>query len=159
PPALGSIAGVSGRWEGREAFYGFNSFHLPPSIERYDVETKRSETWWRARVPFEGSGGEGSQGSYASKGGTRVPVFLARRKGLPRDGSNPTFVTGYGGFNAPRSPAWSALAAIWLERGGVYALPCLRGGGEFGEDWHKAGMMERKQNVFDDFLAAADWLV
>ncbi|MGH7150586.1 MAG: prolyl oligopeptidase family serine peptidase, partial [Planctomycetota bacterium] len=159
PPALGSFGGVSGRWDGKEAYYGFSSAHLPPSIERYEAGTGRSETWWRARVPFEGKGIEVFQSSYASKDGARVPIFLAHRKGAPLDGSSPAYLTGYGGFNAARAPGWSALAAIWLENGGVYALPCLRGGGEFGEDWHKAGMVEKKQSVFDDFLAAAEWLI
>ncbi len=157
PPALGSFGGVGGRWDGKQAFYGFSSFHLPPSVERYDPEKGTSEAWWRASVPFEGNGFQVTQSTYASKDGTRVPIFLARRKGAPSQG--PTFLTGYGGFNAARAPGWSALAAIWLENGGVYALPCLRGGGEFGEEWHKAGMLERKQNVFDDFLGSAEWLI
>ncbi|HET6201608.1 MAG TPA: prolyl oligopeptidase family serine peptidase [Planctomycetota bacterium] len=161
PPALGSIGGVSGRWDGKEAFYGFSSFHVPPSVERYDLEKGKSETWWKARVPFEREGIEVRQVAYDSKDGTRIPMFLANKRGSPADGAGafPTLLTGYGGFNAARAPGWSALAAIWLERGGVYALPCLRGGGEFGEEWHKAGMVEKKQNVFDDFLAAAEWLI
>jgi prolyl oligopeptidase len=157
-PGIGT-GGVSGRWDKTEAFLNFSSFVTPTTIHRYDTATAAQELWFRANVPLDSSKFEVKQVRYRSKDGTEIPMFLVHAKGLNRDGNNPTFLTGYGGFNISRTPTFSATVAAWAESGGVYALPSLRGGGEFGEDWHRAGMMEKKQNVFDDFIAAAEWLI
>jgi prolyl oligopeptidase len=156
---LGSVFGVSGRWNSNEMFYTFSSFHVPSTIHRVNLASNQSEVWARQAVPIDSEQFEVKQVWYASKDGTKVPMFIVHKKGLKLDGSAPTLLTGYGGFNASETPGFSARAALWIERGGVYALPNLRGGGEFGEEWHKAGMLEKKQNVFDDFIAAAEWLV
>lgn len=157
---LGSVSGISGRWNSNEMFYSFSSFHVPGTIFRTNLAASgQAEVWARSAVPFASEQFEVQQVWYASKDGTKVPMFLAHKKGLKLDGSAPALLTGYGGFNASQTPGFSARAALWMERGGVYALPNLRGGGEFGEAWHKAGMLENKQNVFDDFIAAAEWLV
>ena len=158
-PALGSVAGISSRWETNEAFYGFSSFLVPSTIYRYDVASGRQDVWVRTKVPIDPDKFEVKQVWYESKDQTRVPMFLVYRKGLQLDGSNPALLTGYGGFDVSLTPNFSAEAAVWAERGGVFALPNLRGGGEFGEAWHHAGMLANKQKVFDDFIAAAEWLV
>lgn len=158
-PSLGSVGGVSGRWDSQEAFFTFSSFHIPTTIYRYDMATATQEVWARLEVPINSDRFEVKQVWYESKDKTRVPMFVVHAKGLKLDGSNPTLLTGYGGFNVSRTPGFSSLAALWAERGGVYAVANLRGGGEFGEAWHRAGMLEKKQNVFDDFIAAAEWLI
>ncbi len=158
-PAVGSVSEVGGRWESREAFFAFSSFHIPSTIYRYDVRKLRREVWARLEIPVESDKLELRQVWYQSKDKTWVPMFMLHAKGLKPDGSNPTLLTGYGGFNISRTPRFSASAVLWAENGGVYALPNLRGGGEFGEQWHKAGMLEKKQNVFDDFISAAEWLI
>jgi prolyl oligopeptidase len=158
-PTLGSVGGMSGDWDRSEAFFTFASFHMPTTIYRYDVATGKQTIWWRSPAPIESDRFEVKQVWYPSKDGTRIPMFLVHKKGLRLDGSSPTFLTGYGGFSVSRTPGFSPLAALWIESGGVYALPNLRGGGEFGENWHRAGMLEKKQNVFDDFIAAAEWLI
>jgi prolyl oligopeptidase len=119
----------------------------------------RQDLWARVKVPIDSDQFEVKQVWYQSKDKTRVPMFLVHRKGLKLDGSNPTLLTGYGGFNFSRKPVFSPTAALWVEQGGVFAQPNLRGGGEFGEAWHRAGMLGNKQNVFDDFIAAAEWLI
>jgi prolyl oligopeptidase len=159
PPALGSLSGLGGWWDSKEAFFSFHSFHVPTTIYRYDIATGKKTIWFQANVPIQTDQYEVKQVWYPSKDGTKIPMFLAYAKGLKLDGSNPTLLTGYGGFNAASSPDFSALAATWMAHGGVYAVANLRGGGEFGEDWHHAGMLEKKQNVFDDFIAAAEWLI
>jgi len=158
-PAMGSVSGMNGRWERNEAFFAFASFHIPPTIYRYDVPTGRQQVWYRQNVPIRSEELELKQVWFSSKDGTRAPMFLLHRRGLKADGSHPTLLTGYGGFASSSTPGFSAPAALWAERGGVYALANLRGGGEFGEEWHKAGMLANKQNVFDDFIAAAEWLI
>ena len=158
-PSLGTVGGVGGRWESDEAFFSFKSFHIPETVYRYSVKAGAQTVWARQAVPIDSDAFEVHQEWYASKDGTRVPMFLVHGKGLKRDGSNPTILTGYGGFNLSMTPSFSARNALWIERGGVVALPSLRGGGEFGEKWHEAGMLGRKQNVFDDFVAAAEWLI
>jgi prolyl oligopeptidase len=158
-PAIGSVGGVSGRWGSNEAFFSFSSFHIPTTIYRYDVAKGTQEVWARLPVPINTENVEVKQVWYESKDKTKIPMFLVHTKGIKLDGSHPAFLTGYGGFNVSRTPGFSSLAALWVERGGVYALPNLRGGGEFGEKWHRAGMLEKKQNVFDDFIAAAEWLI
>jgi dipeptidyl aminopeptidase/acylaminoacyl peptidase len=157
-PGIGT-GGVSGEWTSKEAFLTFNSFVHPTTVYRYDPSTGLGAIWSRQNVPIDVDRFEVSQVRYRSKDGTMIPMFLVHAKGLKRDGNNPVYLTGYGGFNLSRTPLFSASIALWVERGGVYALPSLRGGGEFGEAWHRAGMLEKKQNVFDDFHAAAEWLI
>jgi len=159
PPSLGTMGGLVGRWSSPEAFFTFESFHIPTTIYRYDVTRDRREVWARLRVPVRSRDFVVRQVWYSSRDGTRVPMFLLHRRELPRDGRRPVLLTGYGGFNIARLPGFSALACYWAELGGVFAVPNLRGGGEFGEAWHEAGMLARKQNVFDDFIAAAEWLI
>jgi prolyl oligopeptidase len=158
-PAVGSISGLIGRWESQEAFFSFTSYHIPPTIYRYDVATGKQTVWSELKIPINPARYEVKQIWYASKDGTKIPMFLAHAKGIKLDGKNPTLLTGYGGFNLNQTPGFSQMAAVWLANGGVFAVPNLRGGGEFGEAWHLAGMMEKKQNVFDDFIAAAEWLI
>lgn len=156
---LGSVGDMNGDWDSGEGFFTFSSFHVPTTVYRYDVASGEREVWFETRVPIDTESVEVEQVWYSSTDGTRVPMFVVHRRGLALDGDNPTFLTGYGGFNVSLTPGFSATAAAWVELGGVYARPNLRGGGEFGEEWHEAGMLENKQNVFDDFLAAAEWLV
>lgn len=158
-PTLGSLRGLRGRWKSGQAFFQFTSFHIPPTIYRYDVTKGTQEVWSRPNVPIESDRFELKQVWYESKDKTKVPMFLVHAKGLQLDGSNPTLLTGYGGFNLSETPEFTTRAVVWIERGGVFALANLRGGGEFGEQWHKAGTREKKQNVFDDFISAAEWLI
>ena len=158
-PTLGTVSRMSGHWQGREVFFDFSSFHVPPTIYRYDVATASRSEWARENVSVDSSKFDLKQLWYRSKDGTRVPMFLLSQKGLKLDGSNPVLMTAYGGFDISMTPRFSPEAVVWVEHGGVFALPNLRGGGEFGEQWHHAGMREKKQNVFDDFFAAAEWLI
>jgi prolyl oligopeptidase len=157
-PALGS-GGGGGEWDSDIAFYGFTSFHMPSTTYRYQVSTGESEVWFRPDVPFESDDFEVNQVWYESSDGTSVPMFLAHKKGIELDGTNPVLLTGYGGFNVPSTPSFQAPMAVGLENGAIVAQANLRGGSEFGEEWHRAGMLENKQNVFDDFIAAAEWLI
>ncbi|HMD84065.1 MAG TPA: prolyl oligopeptidase family serine peptidase [Terriglobia bacterium] len=157
-PAIGSVAGFSGRWAGSQAFYGYTSFHIPFLVQQYEVTTGQQELWAEVKVAIHTERFEVKQVWFTSKDGTRVPMFLLSQKGMQLDGARPTLLTGYGGFNISESPYYSPMAALWVENGGLFAKPNLRGGGEFGEAWHRAGMFEKKQNVFDDFLSAAEWL-
>lgn len=158
-PAVGAVSDIAGRWESDEVFYGFASFHVAPVIFRHEARAGRQQVWFRRPVPVAGRDFVLRQVWYTSRDGTRVPMFLLHRRGLPHDGQRPALLTGYGGFNISMTPAFSELGVAWAEQGGVFALPNLRGGAEFGESWHRAGMLERKQNVFDDFIAAAEWLI
>ncbi len=158
-PAIGSVGGVSGEPDDTEMFYAFTSFLYPTTIFRYDFTTGLTSVFKAPEIDFDPSRYETRQVFARSKDGTRVPMFLTHRRGLKRDGTNPTYLYGYGGFNISLTPAFSPGILVWLEQGGVYAVPNLRGGGEYGEDWHQAGMLERKQNVFDDFIAAAEFLI
>ncbi len=158
-PALGSIVQVSGERRDTEMFYAFTSFLYPTTIFHHDFATGRSSVFKAPEIAFDPSGYETAQVFYPSKDGTRVPMFLTYKKGLRRDGANPTYLYGYGGFNVNMTPAFSIGVLVWLEMGGVYAQPSLRGGAEYGEEWHQAGMLAHKQNVFDDFLAAAEYLI
>ena len=158
-PTLGSIGGISGERKDDEMFYAFTSFLYPTTIFRYDFRTGATSVFKAPTIDFDPSGYETKQVFYASKDGTRVPMFITHKKGLRLDGSNPTYLYGYGGFNISLTPAFSVAVLAWLEMGGVYAVPNLRGGGEYGEEWHQAGMHDKKQNVFDDFIAAAEFLI
>ena len=157
-PTLGTVGGIDGEWETNEAFYTFTSFAQPPTTYRYEISTGKQEVWAQIKEPIDPGQFEVKQVWYASKDKTRIPMFLVYKKGLKLDGARPTLLTGYGGFLSNEKPAFRTDAVIFAEHGGVFALPNLRGGGEFGEKWHRAGMLENKQNVFDDFIAAAEWL-
>jgi prolyl oligopeptidase len=157
-PSLGS-AGIYGRWGDDEGVLSFSSFTTPHSLFRYSASTGKRELWYRDSVPFDSDRFQTEQVWYSSKDGTRVPMFLVHRKGLKPDGQLPTLLYAYGGFDVSMTPAFNYRAAWWIEQGGLYALANIRGGGEFGEEWHRAGMLDKKQNVFDDFIAGAQWLI
>jgi len=158
-PTLGSIAQVTGEPRDDEMFYAFTSFLYPTTIFRHDFKTGTSTVFKAPEIAFDPSGFETVLVFYRSKDGTRAPLFLTYKKGLKKDGSNATYLYGYGGFNVNMTPAFSIGVLAWLEMGGVYAQAVLRGGAEYGEEWHQAGMLDRKQNVFDDFIAAAEYLI
>jgi prolyl oligopeptidase len=159
-PAIGTVFGSGGRWNRDEMFFGFQSFTVPPSIYRYDLKDNSTSLWTKVDAPsIDPATYEVDQEWFHSKDGTRVPMFLVHKKGLTKNGRNPTLLTGYGGFNVSLTPAFSRTAYLWMEHGGVYAVANLRGGAEFGEDWHRAGMLDKKQNVFDDMIAAAEHLI
>ena len=158
-PALGSAYGFYGKRDDKILFYTFTSFTYPPTIYKYDITTGKSEVFRRAEVKFNPEDYEARQVFYPSKDGTKIPLFIVHRKGLKLDGKNPALLYGYGGFNASMTPYFNISNIILLENGGVYAMANLRGGGEYGEEWHRAGMLLNKQNVFDDFIAAAEYLI
>jgi prolyl oligopeptidase len=158
-PALGTAGGFAGKRDEKVLFYTFTSFTYPPTIYKFDPATGRSEVFRKAEVKFDPADYETKQVFYASKDGTKVPMFIVHKKGLKLDGKNPTLLYAYGGFNISEQPGFSAANIILLENGGIYALANIRGGGEYGEAWHKAGMLLNKQNVFDDFIAAAEYLI
>jgi len=158
-PTLGSIVQVTGEPRDTEMFYAFTSFLYPTTIFRHDFTTGKSTVFKAPEISFDPTKYETIQVFYTSKDGTRAPMFLTYKKGLRKDGSNATYLYGYGGFNVNMTPGFSIGVLAWLEMGGVYAQAVLRGGSEYGEEWHQAGMLERKQNVFDDFLAAAEYVV
>ncbi len=158
-PGLGTASGFGGKRKDKETFYAFTTFTAPTTIYRYDMTTGASTVFKRPKVDFNPDDYETKQVFYPSKDGTKIPMFVSHKKGLKLDGSNPTYLYGYGGFNIALTPAFSPANIVWMERGGVFAQPSLRGGGEYGESWHQAGTKLNKQNVFDDFIAAAGWLI
>ena len=159
-PGIGSVFDIGGKWDRDEIFYGFESFTVPPTIYRYDVEHGSSSVWAKVDAPsIDASAYSVEQEWFRSKDGTRVPMFLVHKKGMKKDGANPTLLTGYGGFDISLTPSFERDIYLWLEHGGIYAVANLRGGAEFGEDWHRAGMLDKKQNVFDDMIGAASYLV
>jgi prolyl oligopeptidase len=158
-PGIGTAYGFSGKKNDNEVFYTFTSFTFPPAIYRYMVEENRSELFRKADVKFDPDKFQTTQVFYESKDKTRIPLFIVHKKGLELDGRNPTMLYGYGGFNSAMQPYFRASLIPLLECGGVYAMACLRGGSEYGEEWHRAAMFEKKQNVFDDFIAAAEYLM
>ncbi len=159
-PGPGAAGGFGGQRDDTFVFYGFNSLNIPPAIYRYDIPTRKSSVFRQAKIPgFNPAAFETRQVFYPSKDGTRIPMFLVHRKGLKLDGNNPTLLYAYGGFNVVQSPTFSAARLALLEQGFVYASANLRGGGEYGETWHQQGMKLKKQNVFDDFIAAGEWLI
>jgi prolyl oligopeptidase len=158
-PAIGTAAGFAGKRTDTETFYQFTNFTTPATIYRLDVKTRRSTIYRQPKLTFNPAEYETQQVFYMSKDGTRVPMFLSFRKGMKLEGTNPTLLYGYGGFNVSLRPEFSSANLLWMEMGGVYAQPSLRGGGEYGEQWHQAGTRLTKQNVFDDFIAAAEWLI
>lgn len=158
-PALGSLFGLGTEPDGREVLYGFSSFTVPPSVYRLDPATGQSALWRRVEADIDPERFRVRQVEYHSADGTPVTMFLVHRRDVEPDGRRPVFLTGYGGFNISMTPAFSRSMLLWLEAGGVVAIPNLRGGGEYGESWHQGGMLGRKQNTFDDFIAAAEWLI
>jgi prolyl oligopeptidase len=156
---LGTLTGVAGKWNSPVAFYSFSSFATPSTLYGYDVATGKSSVFFRQNAPVDSDKFTVEQVWYPSKDGTKIPMFVMYRKGLKRDGTNPAYLTGYGGFTQSSLPSFSTSAVAWAENGGVYALANLRGGGEFGEPWHRDGMLDRKQNTFDDFAGAARYLI
>jgi prolyl oligopeptidase len=158
-PGIGSAGGFGGKRFDTETFYSYSSFNAPPTIFRYDLKTGKSELYRQAKVAFNPGDYEVKQVKYTSKDGTRVPMFIVHKKGIKLDGNNPTLLYGYGGFSISITPWFSVSNLVWMEMGGVYAVANIRGGAEYGEEWHLAGTKERKQNVFDDFIAAAEFLI
>jgi prolyl oligopeptidase len=157
-PGIGSV-GFSGKKDDKECFYTFTSFTFPTTIYRYNVDTNQSEIFQKPEIDFDTDAYEVKQIFYTSKDGTKVPMFIVHKKGLELNGNNPTYLYSYGGFDISMTPGFSISRLVWLENGGIYAQPSIRGGGEYGERWHKGGMMLNKQNVFDDFIAAAEYLI
>jgi prolyl oligopeptidase len=158
-PGAGTLAGLSGRQDSPEMFFGFTSYLVPSTVYMHNLETRETSPVDPPKLTFDPDLYETTQVFYESKDGTRIPMYITARKGLARDGNNPTMLYAYGGFSVSMMPSFSAATIAWLERGGVYAVPSLRGGAEYGEEWHRAGMLDRKQNVFDDFIAAAEYLI
>ena len=158
-PGIGSAGGFDGKRHDTETFYLFMSFTTPGTIYRYNMVTGESTLYRQPTVDFNPADYETKQVFYKSKDGTQIPMFITHKRGLKLDGNNPTYLYGYGGFNISLTPSFSISNLVWMEMGGVYAMPNLRGGGEYGEEWHQAGMKHKKQNVFDDFIAAGEWLI
>ena len=159
-PAIGSVFSASGRYDRNEIFFGFQSLTVPPSIYRVDLPDVKSALWAKVDAPsIDPSAYDVQQVWYTSKDGTKVPMFVVGKKGIEKNGKNPTLLTGYGGFNISMTPTFDRSMFLWMEHGGIYAVANLRGGSEFGEDWHRAGMLDKKQSVFDDFIAAAEYLI
>ncbi len=158
-PGIGTVSFFNSKSLQNEAFYQFTSFNYPASIFEYNVESSASELVFTPDVDFKSEDYITEQVFYSSKDGTKIPMFVVHKKGIPINGTNPTLLYGYGGFNITMSPGFSIRNVIWLENGGVYAVANLRGGGEYGEEWHQAGTILKKQNVFDDFIAAAEYLI
>ena len=158
-PGLGTVGGFGGSAQDRQTFFSYTSFTEPGAIYRLDVATCEAKLWKKPTVDFDSAAYETKQVFVTSKDGTRVPMFITHKRGLVPDGNSPTILYGYGGFNISLTPAFSISRAVWLEMGGIYAVATLRGGGEYGAEWHKAGTKLQKQNVFDDFIAAAKWLI
>lgn len=158
-PGIGSVGGFNGKNSDTDTFYVFTSFTTPGTIYRYDMVTDKSTVFREPKVDFNADNYETKQIFYKSKDGTQVPMFIVHKKGIKLDGNNPTYLYAYGGFNFSLTPSFSVSSLIWMEMGGVYVVANIRGGGEYGEEWHQAGMKDKKQNVFDDFIAAAEWLI
>jgi prolyl oligopeptidase len=158
-PGIGSAGGFGGKQKDTETFYGYSSYNAPPTIYRYDMKTGKSTLFRQAKVKFNPDDYEVKQIIYPSKDGTKVPMFIVHKKGIKLDGSNPTLLYGYGGFNISMTPGFSVARLPWLEMGGVYAVACIRGGAEYGKSWWANGAKLKKQNVFDDFIAAGEWLI
>ncbi len=158
-PGLGTASGFGGKKEDKEFYFSFTNYNTPGSSYKYKVETGEYEQYWKPEIDFNPADYESTQVFYASKDGTKVPMIITHKKGLELNGKNPTILYGYGGFNISLTPSFSIVNAVWMEQGGVYAVPNLRGGGEYGKQWHDAGIKTKKQNVFDDFIAAAEYLI
>jgi prolyl oligopeptidase len=158
-PTIGSVGGISGSREDKEMFYSFTSFTYPTTSFRYDFTSGKSTVYQKSDIDFDGSKYETKQVFYPSRDGTKIPMFLTYKKGMKQDGKNPTLLYGYGGFNISITPTFSISRLVWMENGGILAVANLRGGNEYGEEWHQQGILDRKQNVFDDFIAAGEYLI
>jgi len=158
-PGLGTAGGFSGKKEEKELYYSFTSYVYPPTIFKYDIATGQSSLYKKPAIQFNADDYESTQVFYTSKDGTKIPMIITHKKGIQLNGKNPTMLYGYGGFSISLTPAFSISNLVFMENGGVYAVPNLRGGGEYGDEWHNAGIKTKKQNVFDDFIAAAEYLV
>ena len=158
-PGVGTATGFGGRWQDDETFFSYTSLITPADIMRLDLKTGETSLFKRPKTAFDASQYETRRAFVTSKDGTKFPIFIGHRKGLKLDGSNPTLLYGYGGFNVPTTPGYNVTAAAWMQMGGVYVTAAIRGGGEYGRAWHEAGTKLKKQNVFDDFIAAGEWLV
>lgn len=158
-PGLGTAAGFSGKKDAEKVYYSFSNYNTPSSIYAFSFDTSESSLYWEPTIDFNPDDYESNQVFYTSKDGERIPMIITHKKGLTLDGKNPTILYGYGGFNISVLPAFSIVNAVWMEMGGVYAVPNIRGGGEYGRAWHDAGTQMNKQNVFDDFIAAAEYLI
>ena len=158
-PGMGSAGGFSGKKEEKELYFRFTNYNTPSSSYKFDVETGTYELYWKPEIDFDPEQYESKQVFYTSADGTRVPMMVTHKKGLELNGKNPTILYGYGGFNVSLTPGFNTSNAIWMEQGGIYAVPNIRGGGEYGKEWHIAGTKMNKQNVFDDFIAAAEFLI
>jgi len=158
-PGVGSAGGFGGKKEDKELYFSFTNYNTPGSSYKYNVETGTYDQYWKPEIDFNPESYESHQVFFNSKDGTKIPMIITHKKGLERNGKNPTILYGYGGFNISLTPSFSISNAVWMEQGGIYAVPNLRGGGEYGKKWHKAGIKTKKQNVFDDFIAAAEYLI
>jgi prolyl oligopeptidase len=158
-PGLGTVVGFGGHRDTKETFYSFTNYITPPTILRLDLTDDSSAVWRKPELDFDSSQYETTRLFYLSKDGTRIPMIVSHKKGLKLDSDNPTMLYAYGGFNISLTPSFSPANLVWMEMGGVYAVPNLRGGGEYGREWHEAGMLDRKQNVFDDFIGAATFII
>ena len=158
-PGIGSAGGFRGKKEEQDLYFSFSNYNTPSSSYKFNVATGDYEQYWKPEIDFDPEAYESTQVFYNSKDGTKVPMIITHKKGLELNGKNPTILYGYGGFNISLTPSFSIINAVWMEQGGVYAVPNLRGGGEYGKKWHQAGIKTKKQNVFDDFIAAAEYLI
>lgn len=158
-PSLGNVSDIYGNWDSNNAFYNFSSYHIPATIFHYDVASGEQKVWFKRNSPVHSDDFAVEQVWYDSKDGAKIPMFLVHRKDMELDGNNPTLLYGYGGFRSNATPSFDYQTVVFVEHGGVYAEPAIRGGGEFGEAWHRAAMLDKKQNSFDDFIAAAEWLI
>ncbi|MDC6404312.1 MULTISPECIES: prolyl oligopeptidase family serine peptidase [Maribacter] len=158
-PGVGSASGFGGKKDEKEFYFSFTNYNTPGSSYKYNVDTGEYEQYWKPEIDFDPDDYESKQVFYASKDGTKIPMIITHKKGIELNGKNPAILYGYGGFNVSLTPSFSIVNAVWMEQGGVYAVPNLRGGGEYGKKWHNAGIKTKKQNVFDDFIAAAEYLI
>ena len=158
-PGIGSAGGFGGKKEDKEFYFSFTNYYTPGSTYKFNVETGEYTQYWKPEIDYNPEAYESKQVFYTSKDGTKIPMIITHKKGLELNGKNPTILYGYGGFNISLTPSFSITNAVWMEQGGVYAVPNLRGGGEYGKKWHDAGTQLQKQNVFDDFIAAAEYLI
>ncbi|RRQ50134.1 S9 family peptidase [Maribacter algicola] len=158
-PGVGSASGFGGKKDEKEFYFSFTNYNTPSSSYKYNVDTGEYEQYWKPEIDFNPNDYKSKQVFYASKDGTKIPMIITHKKGIELNGKNPTILYGYGGFNVSLTPSFSIVNAVWMEQGGVYAVPNLRGGGEYGKKWHNAGIKTKKQNVFDDFIAAAEYLI
>lgn len=158
-PGVGSAIGFGGKTQDKEGYFSFTNYNTPSSIYKLNYKTGNSELYWSPKIDFNPNDYVSTQVFYTSKDGTKIPMIITHKKGVKPNGQNPTILYGYGGFNISLTPSFSIANAVWMEQGGVYAVPNLRGGGEYGKKWHDAGIQMKKQNVFDDFIAAAEYLI